>query len=134
MQITAEGKLSLCLGLLALAGAGAMMVAPDKLWIGWSLVALAGVGGIGLGFHHFGRKFAAIFLVVGVLWFDYWYYSNVLGSNTAAKIEIEQHVVRSASSVPPAPRQLQSTAGKMLLSCAVPRGDKKNQEEARRNF
>lgn len=94
MQITAEGKLGLCLGLIALAGAGAMMVAPDKLWIGWTLIALAGLGGIGLGFHHLGPKFAAIFLVAGVLWFDYWYYSSVLNSTETPKLVSGQNSQR----------------------------------------
>jgi hypothetical protein len=97
MQITAEGKLGLCLGLIALAGGGAMMVAPDKLWIGWTLIALAGLGGIGLGFHHFGRKFAAVFLVAGVLWFDYWYYSRVLNSTDTPQVNLP---AKTASATP----------------------------------
>jgi hypothetical protein len=36
--------------------------------------------------------------------------------------------------VPPLQRQLQSTAGKVLLSCLVPPGDKKKREESKINF
>ena len=91
MQISLEGKLGLLLGLVALAGAGAMMIAPEKLWIGWALIALAGAGGVGLGFHHFGLKFAAIFLVVGALWFDYWYYASVLNAPVQITPKTEQN-------------------------------------------
>jgi hypothetical protein len=73
MQISFEGKLGLVLGLIALAGAGAIMVAPDKLWIGWSLIAIAALGGVMLGFHHFGRKFFVVIVAACILWFDYWY-------------------------------------------------------------
>ena len=100
MQITAEGKLGLCLGLIALAGGGAMMVAPDKLWIGWTLIALAGLGGIGLGFH-FGRKFAAVFLVAGVLWFDYWYYSRVLNSTDTPQVNLPAKQTPSSANTNP---------------------------------
>jgi hypothetical protein len=125
MQITAEGKLGLCLGLVALAGGGAMMVAPDKLWIGWTLIGLAGIGGVGLGFHHFGRKFAAIFLAVGVLWFAYWYYSNVLNAPTVTRIELPIVAPPTPAPLPMPPRpRLASTYKKMILVCDAPRSGK----------
>jgi hypothetical protein len=120
MQITAEGKLGLCLGLIALAGGGAMMVAPDKLWIGWTLIGLAGLGGIGLGFHHFGRKFAAVFLVAGVLWFDYWYYSRVLNSTDTPQVNLPA----KQPAQPQVPRtQILSRLDKFIFACDVPPPD-----------
>ncbi len=80
MQISLEGKIGIWLALVGLAGAGAIMIAPEKLWIGWGLISLAALGSTVLGFHHFGRRFAFIFVVIGVLRFDYWYYSN-MGTN-----------------------------------------------------
>src|ERR1700722_4701813 len=85
MQISLEGKIGIWLALVGLAGAGAIMIAPEKLWIGWGLISLAGLGSTALGFHHFGRRFAFIFVVIGVLWFDYWYYSNLLNAPLVVK-------------------------------------------------
>jgi hypothetical protein len=53
MHLTVEGKLGIVLSLLGLGGAGAIMVAPQQFWIGWSLIAVAMAGGIALGLHHF---------------------------------------------------------------------------------
>jgi hypothetical protein len=117
MEITTEGKLGLCLGLVALAGGGAMMVAPDKLWIGWTLIALAGVGAIGLGFHHFGRKFSFLFLVTGVLWFDYWYYIHILSAPEAGVAT----ALSSPQSLPLG--QLVSRMDNLIFSCDVPLPD-----------
>src|ERR1700722_14752200 len=84
MQISLEGKIGIWLALVGLAGAGAIMIAPEKLWIGWGLISLAALGSTALGFHHFGRRFAFIFVAVGGLWFDYWYYSSVLNAPAVA--------------------------------------------------
>ena len=43
-RITFEGKIGIALGLLGLLGAGAIMVAPQHLLIGWGLIGLALVG------------------------------------------------------------------------------------------
>src|ERR1700693_1544003 len=101
MQFSPEGKIGIFLGLVGLAGGGAIMIAPEKLWIGWTLVGLACAGGVGLGFHHFGRKFAAIFLGLGVLGIDYWYYSNVLNG---AQTPIETKPTPSVSPTPSNPK------------------------------
>jgi hypothetical protein len=53
MQISTEGKLDLLVGLLALGGAGAVMIWPDHTAIGWAMIAVALVGGIALGYYHF---------------------------------------------------------------------------------
>jgi hypothetical protein len=53
MRISGEGTVGLIIGLLALGGAGAIWVAPDQLWIGWSLLAIAALGGVTLFVHHF---------------------------------------------------------------------------------
>jgi hypothetical protein len=45
MQISLEGKISILVALVGLAGAGAIMIAPEKLWIGWSLIVAAVCGG-----------------------------------------------------------------------------------------
>jgi hypothetical protein len=55
MHISPEGKLGLLLGLIALAGAGAIMVAPDHTEIGWLLIAIAAIGGMALAWHHFSK-------------------------------------------------------------------------------
>jgi len=51
MRIT-EGKVSIFLGLLGLAGGGAMMIAPHALWIGWGLIGSAVLGLVVLALHH----------------------------------------------------------------------------------
>jgi len=52
MAISTEGKIGIGLGLVALLGAGAIMVAPQELWIGWTLIVGAIVGLVGLGIYH----------------------------------------------------------------------------------
>jgi hypothetical protein len=59
MHISTEGKLGILVGLLSLAGAGAVMVAPQHTEIGWSLIAIAAIGGIALAWHHFSRSLTA---------------------------------------------------------------------------
>jgi hypothetical protein len=57
-SISTEGKIGIFLALIGLLGAGAIMIAPQQLWIGWSLIAIAVIGLIILGFYHFwGRSF-----------------------------------------------------------------------------
>ena len=58
MQISTEGKLGLLVGLLALAGGGAVWVAPNHTEIGWLMIAVAGVGAIALAFYHFSEMLA----------------------------------------------------------------------------
>jgi hypothetical protein len=52
MQISAEGKIGIALGLVGLAGAGAMMVFPQDIEIGWVLIAIAVIGFIWLAINH----------------------------------------------------------------------------------
>lgn len=86
MAICAEGKLGILAGLAGIGGAGAIMVWPDHIEIGWTLIGIASVGGIMLGSHHFldvgrgrkqrGRMVAlAEFIVFGLasLVCGYWY-------------------------------------------------------------
>jgi hypothetical protein len=53
MRISGEGTAGLIVGLVALGGGGAIWVAPEQLWIGWSLLAIAALGGIALFVHHY---------------------------------------------------------------------------------
>ena len=53
MRISPEGKLGLLLALIGLAGAGAIMIAPEHTVIGWLLIVIAVVGGIALTWHHY---------------------------------------------------------------------------------
>jgi tellurite resistance protein TehA-like permease len=53
MHLSSEGKISIFLALIGLAGAGAIMIAPRHTEIGWSLIAIAAVGCVYLAFNHF---------------------------------------------------------------------------------
>jgi hypothetical protein len=53
MHISSEGKIGILLALIGLAGAGAIMVAPQATLIGWSLIAFAVLGLLALALHHF---------------------------------------------------------------------------------
>jgi hypothetical protein len=87
MAISTEGKLGILAGLVGIGGAGAIMVWPDHVEIGWTLIGIATVGGIMLAAHHFrdvhrdreqkGRMVAlAGFIVFGLvsLACGYWYF------------------------------------------------------------
>ena len=68
MHISDEGKIGIVLALIGLAGAGAIMVAPQQLWIGWSLIALALPGFFWLLYNHMtasdkNKRVPAVFLV-----------------------------------------------------------------------
>jgi hypothetical protein len=54
MHISGEGEVGIFLALLALAGAGAIMIYPTHLWIGWLLILVSVGGAIGLAINHFG--------------------------------------------------------------------------------
>ncbi len=54
MQISLEGEIGICLGLLAILGTGAIMIYPTRLWIGRTMIATAVAGLFLLGFQHFG--------------------------------------------------------------------------------
>jgi len=53
MQISSEGKIGIALALIALAGSGAIVIAPNQVSIGWGMIAVAVVGCILLVLHHF---------------------------------------------------------------------------------
>jgi internalin A len=53
MAISTEGKLGILAGLVGIGGAGAIMVWPDHLEIGWTLIGIAALGGIVLAAYHF---------------------------------------------------------------------------------
>jgi hypothetical protein len=74
MQISSEGYIGIGLGLLSLAGAGAVVIAPDHTEIGWAMIALAGAGCVMLAHHHFnnwldrrGYAFLTIAVVLAAL-------------------------------------------------------------------
>jgi hypothetical protein len=123
MQFSLEGKTGILLALVGLAGGGAIMIAPEKLWIGWGLITTAAIGGVALGFHHFGRRFAFIFVVLGVLWFDSWYFSNVLNAPVAVQsvLQIIPTPVPSPSLAKP---KLASTMARVILLCDSPKPEK----------
>src|ERR1019366_4998598 len=54
MQISTEGKIGIALALVGVAGAGAIMVFPQDIEIGWCLIAVAIIGAIWLAIVHFG--------------------------------------------------------------------------------
>ncbi|MFZ0766819.1 hypothetical protein [Bradyrhizobium sp.] len=128
MQFSLEGKTGILLALVGLAGGGAIMIAPDKLWIGWGLITIAALGSVGLGFHHFGRRFSFIFVALGVLWFDYWYYSNVV--NAPVVVQASHPVTSPIAAPSPAPSptpskpKLVSNIAKMILVCDSPKSAK----------
>jgi hypothetical protein len=80
MQISGEGKIGIGLGLLSLAGAGAIVIAPQHTEIGWGMIAVAAIGAILLGYHHFDNRMerrGSIFLIVAIVCaviFDSWYF------------------------------------------------------------
>jgi hypothetical protein len=121
MQFSPEGKTGLFLALVGLAGGGAIMIAPEKLWIGWGLITLAALGGVALGFHHFGRRFAFIFVTLGVLCFDYWYYSYVLNAPVALQNILPPAPPTPAPSITPPKPKLVSNYTKMVLVCDSPK-------------
>jgi len=126
MQISLEGKLGLGLGLIAMAGAGAMEVAPDKLWLGWSLITTAAIGSVALGFQHFKSRFFIVLLAAGVLWFDGWFYSDVLDVATpASQPAPTPTAMLSSSPTPPNPKpRMVSTYQKMIFVCDKPKPEK----------
>jgi hypothetical protein len=63
MHISAEGKLGLLVGLLALGGAGAVWVAPDHTEMGWGMIAVAAAGVGALAYHHFSGILARLWNV-----------------------------------------------------------------------
>jgi hypothetical protein len=67
MHISAEGKIGIGLGLFALGGAGAIMVAPEQLWIGWGMIGTAAIGCAALLAHHFQKtiKETSVLVLVG---------------------------------------------------------------------
>jgi hypothetical protein len=52
MRISFEGKISIALALLGLLGAGALMVFPHQLWIGWAMMGASMLGLLILWAHH----------------------------------------------------------------------------------
>lgn len=119
MHITSEGKIGILLALVGLLGSGAIMIAPEKLWIGWSLISFAALGGVALGFHHFGRGFAFLFVVAGVLWFDHWYYSNVLDLHATSEPQPGQAPPSSSPALP----KLLSRMDRYIFASDVPPPD-----------
>jgi hypothetical protein len=57
MRISLEGKLGILLALIFGFGAGAIIVFPDKVWIGWALMGISALGSVVLGIHHFYELF-----------------------------------------------------------------------------
>jgi len=53
MHISGEGRIGFLLGLIGIGGAGAVWVVPNHTEIGWVLIAIAVIGVIVLGWHHF---------------------------------------------------------------------------------
>jgi Leucine-rich repeat (LRR) protein len=60
MAISAEGTIAIAVGLIGVAGGGAVWVAPSETEIGWAMIATAVAGGIALAFYHFREKLARL--------------------------------------------------------------------------
>jgi hypothetical protein len=56
MRVSGEGKFGILIGLVSIAGAGAIVLAPDRPWIGWGLIAISLIGSIVLIYHHFEER------------------------------------------------------------------------------
>jgi hypothetical protein len=56
MRVSGEGKFGIIIGLVSIAGAGAIMLAPDRPWIGWGLIAISLIGLTVLIYHHFEER------------------------------------------------------------------------------
>jgi hypothetical protein len=84
MHLSADGKIGIVLGLLGLAGTGAVVVWPEHTEIGWAMMSLAAIGGVALAVHHFGERwkvwkkraafFGGIFgvIIVGLAGWHFW--------------------------------------------------------------
>jgi hypothetical protein len=59
MQISDEGRIGIALALLGIGGGGALYVLPHPYadYVGWTLIGISVVGGIGLGFFRLGSKY-----------------------------------------------------------------------------
>jgi hypothetical protein len=102
MHISPEGKIGIALGLVALAGAGALVVAPEP-WvtgIGWIMIAAAIIGGAMLAWNHFSTRDRtlggklALFVVPTIL-----IVASVFGLVTG--IVMIAHIPLGVTSVPP---------------------------------
>ncbi|UGY13862.1 hypothetical protein [Bradyrhizobium septentrionale] len=112
------------------------MIAPDKLWIGWSLIGTAALGGIGLGLHHFGRKFFVVPVTACGLWWNYWYYTNALRSiepikPTSIVSDTPAPAAKPVAVLQPAKPRLISTNRAMILACDKPKPEKPQSRKER---
>jgi hypothetical protein len=119
MAISTEGKLGIAVGLIALAGGGAVVVAPAPTVtiIGWAMIGTSLVGGILLVDHHFARKrmvplIGMIVCAVGSVAFAGWYFwpkKNVAAAtfeNIAGSLFIECSMMTPLASIFPQEGQL----------------------------
>ena len=113
MAISAEGAIGIGLTLLFGAGAGAMSAWPDQVWIGKTVIALAGAGFVALGVYYFRERLTShwrsrrtvilVALMFGVLWFDYWYSSNYSANGGIWHWHIQIGLQPPPPPAPPAP-------------------------------
>jgi hypothetical protein len=124
-RISAEGKIGIFLALIGLLGAGAIMIAPQQLWIGWTLIAIAVVGLLILGLYHFwsrihtsaGQATIGAIAIAVILSGEYGYYSGYF----------ENWLPSFGPSAPPPPGQtlppglpIQSRLERFIFTCDVP--------------
>jgi hypothetical protein len=83
MSISAEGTIGILLALVGLAGAGAIMIAPQHVEIGWGLIIFSIIGMALLAFHHLGIRRLRMLPIVGMVLFGtgfvacaIWWYSS----------------------------------------------------------
>jgi hypothetical protein len=121
------------LTLLFGAGMGAIMVAPQQLWIGWTIIAFSAVGLAGLLLYHLrghlvalGRQRTAaigLFGIAALLGADYWYYSNYSTNGGIWHIQLGLPVTQSGPKqqepLKP-PVRLTSTFDRMNYVCDKP--------------
>lgn len=123
MAISTEGKIGIALGLIGLAGAGALVVAPAP-WVtavGWTLISVAAVGGIALGVHHF--QLAWVFRKSdGYLrpWVGILFACIILGAGYTGSHWPREHALPPLQPQPPAPASRLERTVFLCLSPSLP--------------
>lgn len=100
MHISPEGKIGIFLRLIGLAGAGAIMVAPEHIEIGWGLIVFPTAGLI---LHHFGIRRGRMIPLIGMILsaatfigFSGWYFWPVRHERRADAITVATSIAAKA--------------------------------------
>jgi hypothetical protein len=125
-SISTEGKIGIFLALIGLLGAGAIMIAPQQLWIGWSLIAIAVIGLIILGFYHFwgrihtpaGQATIGAVAIAVILSAEYGYYTGYF-ENGLPSFGPSVTPQSQGPTLPPG-LPIQSRLERFIFTCDVP--------------